>query len=94
MTNRTDLETAHSRIESLERETRALAEQNAILTARLEAPAQAPKPTPTRVVHETSPVRTADADTTDEPVATWPVTALVAVLALATAAAIMLGGST
>ena len=94
MTNRNDLQVAHSRIESLERETRALAEQNAILTARLEAPPQAPKPTPASVVHESSPVRTADSETIDEPVATWPVTALVAVLALATAAAVMLAGNT
>lgn len=92
MTNRNDLEVAHSRIESLERETRALAEQNAILTARLEAPVpKAPQAIPptTTVVH-----LPADAETIDEPVATWPVTVLVAVLSLAIAAAIIFARTT
>jgi hypothetical protein len=94
MTNRNDLEVAHSRIESLERETRVLAEQNAILTARLEAPSAPRGPTPRSVVQERSSLPTADAETSDEPVATWPITALVAILALATAAAVMFAGNT
>jgi hypothetical protein len=93
MTSRNDLATAHARIESLERAKRALAEQNALLNAHLEAPlpkAAEPAP-PTRV--ESSPPLTADTEPNDE-IATWPVTVFVTVLSLAIAAIIMAPGST
>ena len=95
MTSPNDLTSAHARIDSLERETRVLAEQNALIHARLEAPlVKAAEPTQTSAVRESSPPLTADAETSDDAVATWPVTVLVAFLAIATAAAVMFAGNT
>lgn len=92
MTNRNDLEVAHSRIESLEREKRALAEQNALMNARLQPQpkrVEPMRPTPPPVV--ASPVET-EAD--EESWAPWTTTLLVAVLAIATAAIVMTTGQT
>lgn len=47
MTFRNDLDAAHARIDTLEREKRELAEHNARLHARLVAAGRAPAPTPT-----------------------------------------------
>jgi hypothetical protein len=97
MTNRNDLEVAHSRIESLEREKRALADQNALLNARLQPQPKRVEPmrlTPPPMVASpvvASPVET-DAD--EESWAPWATTLLVAVLAIATAAIIMTTGQT
>ena len=95
MTNRNDLVLAHSRIESLERETRALAEQNALLNARLQPqpkrvePTRPTPPTPPPVI--ASPLET-DAD--EERWAPWAATLLVAALAITIAVIIMTTGQT
>lgn len=97
MTNRNDLEVAHSRIASLERETRALAEQNALLTARLE-PEPEPKPKPkAKRLEPTPPAAVAspvESEADEERWLPWFTTLLVAALALATTAIILTTGQT
>lgn len=79
MTNPNNLDAAHARIESLERETRELAEQNARMNARLVAPQ------PKRVVSAPPPeprapkAKTSSAD--DEPALGPYVTILVIFIA-------------
>lgn len=92
MTTRNDLESAHARIESLERETRALADQNALLSARLDAPTPKEATPLTSVVVETPHL--IDTETSDDTNATWMVTLGVTILSLGIAAAIMFGGNT
>ncbi len=92
MTNRNDLEVAHSRIESLERETRALAEQNAVLTARLQPkPKRVEETRPTAAPVVASPVAT---EPEEQSLAPWITTLLVAGLAIAIAGIIMTTGQT
>jgi hypothetical protein len=93
MTNRNDLEVAHSRIESLERDKRALVEQNALLNARLQPQPKRGEPTrPTTPPPAVASPMETDAD--EESSAPWITTLLVAVLAIATTAIIMMTGQT
>ena len=90
MTNRSDLDVALSRIESLEREKRALAEQNALLKCAMQPqPKRVESAPPPSVV--SSPVET-DAD--EDSWVPWLTTLLVAILAIATAAIVMTTGQT
>jgi hypothetical protein len=92
MTNRNDLEVAHSRIESLERETRVLAEQNALLNARLQP--QPKRIEPTRPTPPPMVASSVETEPDEESWAPWFTTLLVAALAIATTAIIMTTGQT